>query len=80
MIPREIDVTLRFDRGFRRVSPARNLKELGCHFVVRCLGDTGHVARAGWSIGGLARPQDRPTPWPPFSHRRGLRGQAEHPV
>jgi hypothetical protein len=52
MIPDDVDVTLLFDRGFRRVSLARHLKKLGFHFVVRCCEDT-HVRAEVWS-GALA--------------------------
>lgn len=40
MIPDGVDVTLLFDRGFRRVSLVRKLKELRFHFVIRCCGGT----------------------------------------
>jgi len=47
MIPRDVDVTLLFDRGFRRVELARFLKRHGFHFVVRCCGDT-HIDGADY--------------------------------
>ena len=48
MIPKDVEVTLLFDRGFRRVSLARCLKKLGFHFVVRCCGDT-HIHATDWT-------------------------------
>jgi hypothetical protein len=39
MIPPDVEVTLLFDRGFRRVSLVRLLKLLGFHFVIRCCPD-----------------------------------------
>lgn len=57
MIPKDIETTLLFDRGFRRVALARKLKELGFHFVVRCPSDT-RVVSPDWS-GALA---DLPLP------------------
>jgi len=47
MIPKDVEVTLLFDRGFRRVSLIRHLKTLGFHFVVRCCSDT-HVHGEAW--------------------------------
>ena len=40
MVPKDVETTLLFDRGFRRVALARKLKELRFHFVVRCCSDT----------------------------------------
>jgi hypothetical protein len=40
ILPKDLDVTLLFDRGFRRISLARALKQMGFHFVVRCCGKT----------------------------------------
>lgn len=40
MLPKGLDVTLLSDRGFRRVSLIRLLKQLEFHFVVRCCGKT----------------------------------------
>jgi hypothetical protein len=57
MIPKDLDVTLLFDRGFRRVALARHLKKLGFHFVVRCPGDT-RVLSSSWS----GRLSDLPLP------------------
>jgi hypothetical protein len=48
MIPKDVEVLLLFDRGFRRVAFARHLKRLRFHFVVRCCGDT-HVRGADYS-------------------------------
>jgi len=46
ILPADIHVTLLFDRGFRRVSLVRFLKQLRFHFVIRCCGGTfvrGHT-------------------------------------
>lgn len=40
ILPTDLHVTLLFDRGFRRISLVRVLKQLGFHFVVRCCGKT----------------------------------------
>ena len=48
LIPSDVEVTLLFDRGFRRVSLAHRLKQLGFHFVVRCCGDT-HIRASDWN-------------------------------
>jgi len=40
ILPRDLHVTLLFDRGFRRVSLVRALKQMGFHFVIRCCGKT----------------------------------------
>ncbi|HQK52294.1 MAG TPA: IS4 family transposase [Myxococcota bacterium] len=60
MIPKDVDVTLLFDRGFRRVALARQLKELGFHFVVRCPSDT-RVVSPNWSgpLSDLPLPRGR---------------------
>jgi len=60
MIPKEVEVTLLFDRGFRRVSLARHLKRLGFHFVVRCCGDT-HIEAEGFrgALSDLPLPRGR---------------------
>ena len=39
MIPRDVEVTLLFDRGFRRVSLVQHLRKLGFHFVIRAMDD-----------------------------------------
>ena len=40
MIPKDVEAIIVADRGFRRVSMARALKNLGFSFVIRCCGDT----------------------------------------
>ncbi len=45
MIPRDVETTLLFDRGFRRVALVRFLREHGFHFVIRCPGDTSVWSR-----------------------------------
>jgi len=74
MIPKDVEVTLLFDRGFRRVSLARHLKKLGFHFVVRCCGDT-HVEAEGWR-GALC---DLPLPRGRLRDMGLVRATVEHP-
>lgn len=45
MIPKDVEVTLLFDRGFRRVSLVRHLRQLGFHFVIRAMDDIIVVAQ-----------------------------------
>ena len=60
MVPKDVETTLLFDRGFRRVALARKLKELRFHFVVRCCSDT-RVVSSGYSgaLSDLPLPRGR---------------------
>lgn len=57
MIPKDVEATLLFDRGFRRVSLVRHLRSLGFHFVVRCMDD---ILVVGQEFQGMLR--DLPLP------------------
>jgi hypothetical protein len=60
IIPKDVETTLLFDRGFRRVALARKLKQLRFHFVVRCCSDT-KVKSPGWNgaLRDLSLPRGR---------------------
>ena len=75
MIPRDVHVTLLFDRGFRRVSLVRHLRQLGFHFVIRAMDD---IVVAGQDYRGYLR--DLPLPRARVRDLGIVQATREHPT
>ena len=75
MIPKDVQVTLLFDRGFRRVSLVRHLRQLGFHFVIRAMDD---IVVKSQDYRGFLR--DLPLPRAKIRDLGVVRATREHPT